>query len=92
MSRISSFFYILLIDLAVIACLVAGVVVTGRRLPWTFAACNSASNHDSIFVTRLEAEMTREIGYRRSPSAIFDDRKLACKSAVAIQLISTLMS
>jgi hypothetical protein len=92
MSSRSSFFYILLIDLAVIACLVASVILTGSRLPWTFGACNSASNHDSIFVRSLEAEMTREIRYRRSPGTIFDDRKSACQSAVAIQLINTLMS
>ena len=90
--RRTAFFYILLMDLAVIGCIVASIALTGRQVPWTFGACNNASNHDSIFVRVLEAEMTREIKYRRSPSAIFDDRKSACKSAVGIQLISTIMS
>lgn len=90
--RRSTFFYMLLIDLAVLTCLLASVVLTDSQLPWTFGACNSGSNHDSIFVRVLEAQMTRDIKYVRSPAAIFDDRKDACKSAVAIQFISTLMS
>lgn len=82
----------LLIDLAILTCLLASVVLTGSQLPWSFGACNSASNHDSMFVRALEGEMTREIKYIRSPATIFDDRKAACKCAVAIQFISTLMS
>ncbi|KAK4444486.1 hypothetical protein QBC34DRAFT_415018 [Podospora aff. communis PSN243] len=74
--RSTAYFYLLLVDLAIVACLLASIAVGSASFPWTIAGCDN----------KEYAESRMTLGVMRA--ARDSDRFAACRRGVIIQIMS----
>jgi hypothetical protein len=74
--RSTGYFYLLLVDLAIVACLVASVAVSSASFPWTFNGCDNKEYAES----RVILGVMRAAGDK--------GRFAACRRGVIIQIMS----